>query len=164
MLFKKGPKPGDFMEAPQYNPTRSYLTDIYGVIYFPPIPLEKFTEKGITGICRALYTTAASALNNVNYQVYQIPATRKYFGEEFLHGFNVKYDGKALVYENLDDAPQCYQYTKEMTVTLEKIFVNFLKDKDIYILYDGESIQFIDRAQMEKMKRLKIRNRIVWVD
>lgn len=164
MLFQRGPKTGTFMEKRPYNPSVKYVTDIYDLIYFPPISLDKFQEKGITGICKALYTTSASALNNVNYQVYQIPGPKKYFGSEFLHGFNVVYDGvgNQLRFDNLDDTPQAYQYTKEMTKALEKILQLFLDQYQIYLYYEGETVKFLTEEELQKKKKVYREGRIVW--
>ena len=166
MFFKRRAKKGELIESPLYNPNKPFLTNLKDLIYFPPITAEKFAEKNIHGICKALYTTSVAALNNVNYQLYQIPGVKKYFGQEFLHGFQVKYDyaNDSLVYDNLDDTQVSYQYTKEMTKILEMILEPFLRDKGIWILYEGESIKFVDTPTKDKMKKLKIDGYIIWTE
>lgn len=172
---QKFPKEGDFMEAPRFNPTKTYLTDLYELVYFPTIPIEKFDAKHIDAESvefvpsakAALYNTAVSALNNAHYQLYQVRAVKKYFGEEFLHGFCCEYNSaqQSLDFKNLDDTPEAYQYTREMTRILEKIMQAFLDKYDYYILYMGqqEAISFVPADFLKKNhSRLKKLGRIAW--
>lgn len=163
---RKKPAP-QFVHRPAYMDQRDvFVTNLFELVYFPPIPIEKFTEKGIVQPCKALYTTAVSAVKNIAYQLYQVPAVRRYYGEEFVHGFTAKYDEveNALVYVNLDDTPETDQYTKEITAALHVIFGNFLNECDCYIFYQGDRIQFVTQAEMKKLHKTKIQNRIIWVE
>lgn len=161
------PKEGDFMEAPHYHPTKNYLTDLGNLIYFPSIPIDRFDKAEIAGASPALFKMASSALNNAHYQLYQLRVVKRYFGEEFLHGFTTNYDSSANLIQfcNLDDTPQSYQYTKELTRALAGIMATFLDKYDYYILYMGqqEAITFVDKDfLLENNRKLLMQGRIAW--
>lgn len=167
-FFSRKPKPvPQFVRRPDYMDQRdTFVTNLFELVYFPAIPMAKFTEKGIDKPCKALYTTAVGVVKNIAYQLYQVPAVRRYYGEEFVHGFSAKYDEveNALVYINLDDTPETDQYTKEITAALHVIFQEFLQHADCYIFYQGDRVQFITLAEKKKLHKIKVQNRIVWVE
>lgn len=166
MLFQRKMKPGDFMEAPQYNPKKMYVTDLYDIAYCPQYDEEFLTKRKIDNIGEGLYTLSANMLNNINYQLYQILGVRKYYGAEFLHGFSVEYNRaqQRLDYLNLDDTAVSLQYTKEMTRILDHVLRDWLTSHEVYILYEGEYVQYITSLQAKAMKHLKYSGRIVWID
>lgn len=165
MFFSKRVREADFISH-RYDPTQKFVTNLYDIIYFPPFNQDQLNERNIHGISKALYKTAESVLNNANYQLYQIPGTRKYFGEQFLHGFNVRYmvGPERLVFENLDDTKECYQYTKEMCRILEVTFQLLLENANLYIYYEGEKVRFITESEFKALKKPYRQNRIVWLE
>lgn len=163
---RKKPVP-NFIKKPIFDSRDTFMCDLYQLVYFPPFTLDEFTAKGITQYNgSAIYKTAVSVVKNIAYQLYQIPAVRNYYGSDFVHGFSAKYDTNtnSLLFENLDDTPETDQYTREITAAIEVIFQAFLDKYNVYIFYQGDSIQFINEYELKRLHKVKVQNRIVWVE
>jgi hypothetical protein len=69
-----------------------------------------------------------------------------------------------VIFDNLDDTPEAIQYTKEITAALAIILKELLDRYDIYIFYQGDSIQFLEHNQIKRMAHTVTENRIVWME
>jgi hypothetical protein len=167
MLFKRGSKEKQsFIEkGPCDGRGGSAVTDLYNLIYWKALDCETLESKGVTGIGKPLYLVAAGFAKNACYQLYQVPAVRKYYGEEFLHGVSAQYDDvrKELLFVNLDDTDECMLFTKELTLIIAKVLEPFLEKYDILAFYKGESLQFIYRNESKRMSHTHIEGRILWI-
>ena len=162
LKFFNQPKEAPFIQKPVYDPNVFFITNLYELAYFPPISSDKMERTLENGNTKAIYAVISKTLNIVGYQLYAIPAVRKYFGDEFVHGFSTRPENDGVYFDNLDETEQAIQYTKEITKVAEVIFINYLESNDYYIFYQGNRISLIRAADMEKMKHLHICGRIVW--
>lgn len=164
LKFLNQPKEGNFIQKPVYDPNVFFTTNLYELAYFPPISADKMTKTLETGNTKAIYAVISKSLNMVAYQLYAIPAVRKYFGDEFVHGFSTRPENDGVYFDNLDETDQAIQYTKEITKVAEVIFANYLEANDYYIFYQDNHISFLPAASLKQMKHMRISGRIVWQD
>lgn len=162
--FLNQPKEAPFIKQPIFDPNQFFVTNLYELAYFPPISADRMQSKMANEIGEKLYSTMSTAINMVSYQLHAIPAVRKYFGDEFVHGFSTRGEKDGVYFENLDDNPESVQYTKEMTKVAEVIFTPFLEAQNFYILYRGTSFSVITYDEFSKMKHMKLCGRITWHD
>jgi hypothetical protein len=168
MLFRKKEKVvPTFIKKPVFDPHATFVSNLYDYVYFPPMTIDMFDRANITGPGKALSMSVVNIIKNLAYQLYQIPAVRNYFGKEFVHGFSAKMDPNhvdTVIFDNLDDTPEAIQYTKEITAALAIILKELLDRYDIYIFYQGDSIQFLEHNQIKRMAHTVTENRIVWME
>lgn len=162
LKFINRPKEGTFIQSPVYDPNVFFVTNLYELAYFPPISADKLPQTLETGNSKALYAVFAKALNMASYQLYAIPAVRKFFGDEFVHGFTTRPENDGVYFDNLDETPQAIQYTKEITKVCETIFANYLEANDYYLFYQGNRFSLLPAAELGKMRHMRACSRIVW--
>lgn len=162
-MGNKGPR----KKSPILTPTMTYPKDahLYDMIYYPAMPLEKFNEVNIHGPCRELNNLMETICKMSAYQLYQVPAVKQHFGDEFVHGFSAKADSKsnAVHFLNLDDTMAAARFTKEMAYIVEQVIKNLLNRYDLYLYYGGNFIEIFDRSHFNLVrKRVESDERLFW--
>lgn len=165
MIFQRTkPKP-TFIPKPQYDPRNDFLTDLYKLINYPPIPIKTFVKMGIDSPGRPLSLLATRVITNAGYQLYTFPAVRRFYGDSFVHGLQaVVEEDNSIHFVNVDegDAPQFYLL--ELTVIVSKVLAIFLERYDIYIFAEEERFTFVTREDLRKIRGVKTEGRIAWVE
>lgn len=157
-----------FIDIPQYDPKSIRVWDLKKMVNIPPISMDQLTKRGVVENGSELIATAASVAQSASYALYQIPAVRKYFGSDYVHGFKVKTairDNVPMVlYQNLDDTIESIEYTKEITTIVEQALWNILEAKDLYIVFDGDNFFIAENDILtdRNAKDFHKDNRILW--
>ena len=163
------PKVGSFIKPSMYDPKSIRVWDLADMVRITPFTMDQLAAKGAYENGVELCKVAASVAQNAAYMLYQIPAIRKYFGSDYLHGFRAKTsihnDICQVDYDNLDDTIESIEFTKEITATIQRVLWDFLENQDLYIVYEGEYIYFLPGEIVKSSsdsRRMYCDKRILW--
>lgn len=141
------PKVGSFIKPSMYDPKSIRVWDLADMVRITPFTMDQLAAKGVYENGVELCKVAASVAQNAAYMLYQIPAIRKYFGSDYLHGFraktSIRNDICQVDYDNLDDTIESIEFTKEITATIQRVLWDFLENQDLYIVYEGDYVYFL---------------------
>lgn len=167
LFGRKRKDPDRFISPPLLDVRKLQVYDLYNLVYCNAIPVESFEKANMISPGKALGIYAANYLKHSCYELNCVPAVRRYYGEEFIHGITLKYDESVneVCFVNLDDNEQTLEFTRELTRIVSIAFRNLLDKYDLYVYYMGESFKFISGQEYKKIsKKIKMENRIVWVE
>lgn len=156
-FFPKKKEPYQRRKSPMVTPNSVYPKDshLYDMIYYPPISIQRFNEMNIHGPGKDLNNLIETICKMSAYQLYQIPAVKQHFGEEFVHGFSAKAEhaSNAVLFINLDDTMAAARFTKEIAYIVKNVLKELLDRYDLYLYYGGNFVEIFDRQHFDLVKR-----------
>lgn len=163
-------KQGSFIKPSMYDPKSIRVWDLANMVKITPFTMDQLASRGVYENGIELCKVAASIAQNAAYMLYQIPAVRKYYGSDYLHGFRAKtaiQDHVCIVqFDNLDDTVESIEFTMELTSIIQRVLWDFLKNQNLYIVYEGEYIYFIPeeiaKGRQAGFKSIYQDKRILW--
>lgn len=163
-FWKKTSQPAHFIEKPIYDPKKVFLTDLHELIHMKPLTLPYFASQHIVDRGPALTKLAATAVNEAVVRLYAVPLVRQYYGDDFVHGVRARANDPLVEFYNIDDTDQAMQFLKELTIIVEKMLYEALRVFNLYILFHGESFEFITEKEKSQIKNHFYDDRIVWTE
>ena len=140
----KKAKVGIFIPPPEvkipYNTTDTIMRDAYRYTPHDAIDVGVIERGGITTANMAFHKFMAGIANNFISQLYAVPAARKYYGDDFLHGvrcITIAQSPPRCCIRNLDNTTEATLFTKEIVKYCAIVLDQWLQKYEYYLRWEG---------------------------
>lgn len=134
------PKIKQFIEPAKvkipYSTTDINMRDAYRYTPHDVIDVGLIERNGITSGDAKFHKFMAGVGNNFISALYAVPAARRFYGDDFLHGVRCEAIGDKVALQNMDTTKEAFLFTKEIVKYCALVLDEWFQKYDYFLRWD----------------------------